>query len=354
MFGLFSVQELRFAQNYPFSSTAKRIVKESDFSLEEVPNEILSRAKVQVIAAAKNSKAEFPPIQSKEILLNEVLAFPVAKILVSLTKKEELSRKFVSGIASNAKASLDRESNEVLFMIARDLGIKFTISEQKNFFAELPIVEYLKAAPKKDFLKLVNQKVSGGKVLLTRGIFVDMLSGIAEEQLLNSMPKDLTGLPKHFIAVSKELRQELASVEKRIFDSTALGSVKPEFFPPCIAKIYSDILQGKNLNHAERFNLATFLVATGMPTEQIIELYKNTPNFDRKVTSYQVTRLAGKQGGTKYSSSSCSKMQEYNLRQPDCPCNHGRVKHPMQHYQRLAVKEMKQQKPAVNATPKAE
>ena len=33
---MFSVQELRFAQNYPFSSTAKRIVKESDFSLEEL------------------------------------------------------------------------------------------------------------------------------------------------------------------------------------------------------------------------------------------------------------------------------------------------------------------------------
>jgi DNA primase large subunit len=88
------------------------------------------------------------------------------------------------------------------------------------------------------------------------------------------------------------------------------------------------------------------MVAAGMPTEQIIDLYKNTPNFDRKVTSYQVTRLAGKQGGTKYSSSSCSKMQEYNLRLPECPCNTGRIKHPMQHYQRLALKEMKQGKTA--------
>src|SRR3989344_3952639 len=114
---MFSIQELRFAQNYPFSTTAKRVVKESDFSLEEVPDEILSRAKVQVVAAAKNSSIEFPAIQSREILLNEVLAFPVAKILVALTKKEGLTRKFVSGIATNAKASLDKEGNEALFKI---------------------------------------------------------------------------------------------------------------------------------------------------------------------------------------------------------------------------------------------
>src|SRR3989338_7772798 len=154
---MFSIQELRFAQNYPFSSTAKRIVKESDFSLDEVPNVILSRAKVQVIAAAKKTTIEFPAIQSKEILLNEVLAFPVAKILVALTKKEELSRKFVSGIAANAKASLDKEGNETLFRIAQDLEVKFHLSESRNFFVELPITEYLKASPRQDFMKLVNQ-----------------------------------------------------------------------------------------------------------------------------------------------------------------------------------------------------
>jgi len=340
---MFSIQELRFAQNYPFSSTAKRVVKESDFSLEEVPNEILARAKVQVVAAAKNSPIEFPAIQSREILLNEVLAFPVAKILVALTKKEELARKFVSSIASNAKASLDKEGNETLFRIAQDLEVKFHLSESRNFFVELPITEYLKASPRQDFMKLVNQNVSKGNVFLGRGIFVEFIAGVAEEQLRNSFPKDLSGLPKHFLAASKELRQELASVEKRVFDNAVLGSVKPDLFPPCIAKVYADILRGKNLNHAERFNLATFLVATGMPAEQIIELYKNTPNFDRKVTAYQVTRLAGKQGGTKYHSSSCSKMQEYNLRLPECPCNTGKIKHPMQYYRRQVVKERKQQ-----------
>mgnify|MGYP001562650892 FL=1 len=157
---MFSIQELRFAQTYPFSSTAKRIVKESDFSLDEVPVEILSRAKVQVIAAAKNTAIDFSSIQSKEVLLNEVLAFPVAKILVGLTKKEELSRKFVAGVASIAKASLDKESNETLFKIAQDLGVKFYLSESKSFFVELPITEYLRAAPRQDFMKLVNQKVS--------------------------------------------------------------------------------------------------------------------------------------------------------------------------------------------------
>ena len=344
---MFSVQELRFARNYPFSSIAKKIVKDNNFSLDNVPDEVISRAKVLVLLAAKNSSIPLPPLQSKEILTNEILAFPVAKILVSLMKKEELERKFISGLSSAVKNSLDMEGDDALFSVANELGVNFHLAEQKGFFAEMPVSEYLKAQARKDYMKLVNQNVSRGKVLIPRRLFTEFIASVAEQQLSVSMPKGLTGIPSNFQSAAKELKAELVVVEKKFMDNTPLGNVKPEHFPPCIARIYSDMLQGKNLNHAERFNIATFMVAAGMPAEQIIELYRNTPNFDRKVTTYQVMSLSGKQGSTKYSAASCSKMAEYGLRQPDCPCNTGRVKHPMQHYRREVLKGKKQKNPGL-------
>ncbi|MBS3058898.1 MAG: hypothetical protein J4224_00555 [Candidatus Diapherotrites archaeon] len=66
----------------------------------------------------------------------------------------------------------------------------------------------------------------------------------------------------------------------------------------------------------------------------MIDLYKATPNFDENTTRYHVARLAGR-SGKQYSASSCSKLAEYGLRLPDCPCNAStKIKHPLQVYRK--------------------
>ena len=331
---MFSVEELRFAQKYPFSSTAKRVVRQSNLSLGELPVEVIERAEVLVRNALQGIEYKANVVSSQGLLLNEVLAFPVAKIIVSCIGKDEAIRKFSVLIAANTLRHLEAEQPETLFAIAADLSIRFDLSEGGQEFARVVLPDFFAAGTKDEFMKLVNKKVEKGKVVLSRASFEKFLSYAVEKNVLSSLPVDVTGIPKNFGEISRRLYSGAVEQQKKQFEGIPSGKVKPEFFPPCFKRLYSDILVGKKLGHIERFNLATFLLAVGMPQERVIDLYKATPNFDENTTRYHVARLAGR-SGKQYSASSCSKLAEYGLRLPDCPCNAStKIKHPLQVYRK--------------------
>ena len=60
--------------------------------------------------------------------------------------------------------------------------------------------------------------------------------------------------------------------------------------------------------------LGAFLLTRGQSVEQIAPLFKNAPDYNEKVTLYQLNHLAGSSGsGTKYSCPSCEKLQSQSL-----------------------------------------
>ena len=71
--------------------------------------------------------------------------------------------------------------------------------------------------------------------------------------------------------------------------------------------------KGENLPHSGRFMLATFLFAKGQQVEEIAPLFKNAPDYNEKVTLYQLNHLSGKSSTTKYACPSCEKLKSQNL-----------------------------------------
>jgi DNA primase large subunit len=60
--------------------------------------------------------------------------------------------------------------------------------------------------------------------------------------------------------------------------------------------------------------LATYMLAIGKLTDEIVEMFKNAPDFNERITRYQVEHLAGSKGSrTKYSVPSCDKLRTENL-----------------------------------------
>jgi len=109
----FDEKELEFAQKYPFSPAAKSIVKNSGFSLEEVPRSVLARARSMVASAYARHDYSPKIREAKELLVDEVLAFPVSKILVSAIDSFELNRKFASMVSSSVFRNLEGEKAEI-------------------------------------------------------------------------------------------------------------------------------------------------------------------------------------------------------------------------------------------------
>ncbi|MDD5163912.1 MAG: hypothetical protein PHD95_06955 [Candidatus ainarchaeum sp.] len=330
------VSDLQFAQRFPFTASAKKILSENNFSLEELPEEVLERAGAMVLSAAKNKPYFLKEISSSSaLLLQEILAFPVAKILVSLQKSAFLNEKFALMFSKSFLdyIGLEKHPQETLLEIASQLGIEFEVLKSRDFFASVSLESFLKIHFKHPALKLVNQSVSRGKVFLQEHLFFVFVSEMVFAHIFSSLPVPLEGIPKNLKDFARQLQQQLVVSQKKDFEFRLSGKINPNFFPSCMQKMYNDLLEGKNLPHNARFYIAAFLNSIGMPSEQIIQLFSKTPNFSEKMTRYQVERVV-KQG---LSAPSCSKIKEAGLC-PDAECGN---KHPTGFYERQFLKHKK-------------
>ena len=92
--------------------------------------------------------------------------------------------------------------------------------------------------------------------------------------------------------------------------------------PPCIEHAIEALNKGENLSHSGRFMLATFLLGRGQTIDEIAPLFKNAPDYNEKITRYQIKQVAGETGGnrTKYVCPSCEKIKSNDLcfATPDC------------------------------------
>jgi DNA primase large subunit len=106
-----------------------------------------------------------------------------------------------------------------------------------------------------------------------------------------------------------------------------LYNISKKLFPPCINSIIEALMKGENLSHHQRFALATFLINLGLTQEVIIELFKYSPDFNEKITKYQIEHLQGLRGSKKkYTTYNCDTMKVLNMCRYACG-----IKNPLQY-----------------------
>ena len=113
-----------------------------------------------------------------------------------------------------------------------------------------------------------------------------------------------------------------------------LGEVDFTIFPPCIKEYISQMRDGVNLPHMARFTMVSFLHKIGMDNDGIIGLFKTAPDFNERLTTYQVNHVTGGISSTEYSPPKCSVLQSNHLcyKGDDPICNKDWLKHPLQYY----------------------
>ena len=329
----FSLAELSYAQKYPFAEVAKRVVKESGFTLENIPEPVLDVSR-KMINAAFSEKEFVPKIHAyKEIFQTQVLAFPVSKILVSIIGRYELYRKFSKMFSKTIFTYLESEKDDVLIDLAYELKLGFDLADSKNYFVKLDLSDYLKPELNEVFMKLINSDVEKGKVFLNRNDFARFISLVVGQQIIDSLPVPVKNIPSFFKKVAENIEDDFSKTVRKRFSKSDFGEVAPESFPPCMQKMYSELASGIQVNHSARFAIATFLSGIGMSSERIIEVFRSTPNFNERTTRYQVEKLAGVKGKG-YASPSCDKLRTLNLCVSNCP-----VGHPIQFYSKEILKQ---------------
>ncbi len=343
---------------YPFLAAASKYVKESGVTLDDLITAVVFerarlRGKERVREALKEGTVRKPVIMSTAQAEVELLSYPFARILVSCIGDERLVRRYALSEAKSAYEKLKEDSSsdtDIIDELSREFGIRVDLvrlpHEQGREQVHLPFVDYLRftSTLRDKRWKLVNRRLEKGWVKLRRGEFLRIIQEAIYERVKRDLPLDVPkALCESLSSYTEDIRQEL-EVLRRKYDDRGFEPVSgfqvrdPRSFPPCIAAILGNLRDGVNVPHTARFAVTAFLLNIGLTGDEIIEIYKNAPDFDEERTRYQVEHIAGDKGGVRYTTPSCDTMRTYgNCVGSDETCE--KVAHPLSYYKlKLKVK----------------
>ena len=302
---------------YPFLAETGEYLRDKGFNLEQLGHPdwkpIVEKAYGRIVVAA-TGQIYGSDIEKLEDLDSEILSFVTAIILLKSAGIPTLIRRFSLAEARRAEKYLEQDLRskderklDFPVKIIQDLfSVKVTI--QGDDFV-IKVADYIKRAVhfhEREW-KLINRRVEKGFVFLTSHETVRLIRRELDAYINSKIHSATTlSIPETF----KERVDDLTALAKKFSDTVTISTE----YPPCIKHAIEVLDKGENLPHSGRFMLATYLLAKGQTIDQIAPLFKNAPDYNERVTRYQIEHIAGISGSrTKYSCPSCDKLKSENL-----------------------------------------
>jgi DNA primase large subunit len=338
---------------YPFLSAASSFVEASGTTLDELIRAVAFerarvRGKERVIEAIWGGTVSKPVIMRTVQAEMDLLSYPFARILVSCIGNAHLVRRYALSEAKAAYNKLKEDSStgssadtDIIYEMAREFDLHMDLSglPHGHVQVQLPFVDYLRytANLRDKRWKLVNRGLEKGQVSLRKNEFLRIIQEAIYERIKKDLPLEVPkalceSMRKYTTDIEAELEERRKKLGDSGFESSAGFRVKdPSCFPPCITHILANLKEGVNVPHTARFAVTAFLRNLGLTVDEIIEIYKNSPDFDEERTRYQVVHISGESGSTKYTAPSCGTMRTYgNCVDSDDLCE--RINHPLSYY----------------------
>ncbi|HEY4674376.1 MAG TPA: hypothetical protein VIH03_09435 [Nitrososphaerales archaeon] len=299
---------------YPFLHETGDYIRRLQFDISELTKpenaRVVQRAKERVLEAIKKAKV------SKETanIEIEILSFPLALVFVRAAGLEHLMSRYAFAEAMRVESFLEREKTSTVALIFyRVTGISPEFLYTKSFEFKIPVTEFLRRATyfHTPEWKLVNRIVDNGYVYVKK---LELVRLIREEikNLIHNRLHTLSSFktPQEF----RPIIEELVKSSPTPIDAGEEITVTPDKYPPCLVRALELLQTGQNVPHYGRFLMATFLLSIGKSVNDIVQLYPKVPDFNEKITRYQVEHIAGLRGGrTRYKVPSCRTLATHNF-----------------------------------------
>jgi len=303
---------------YPFVTEAGQYLKDKGFTLDQFATDPDLKPIVDKAYSRIETAIEKPNYNSQPINQNldfEVFSFLIAIILLKLSGKHTLIKRFSLAEARRAEKFLEKDlgkfasrtEEELASRIIKDLS-SITIKKEKDSLM-IPISGYLKRSVQfhEREWKLINRRVEQGMVFLdshetVRLIRKELDRHINSRIISTNTPSMVSGFQPYI--------DKLNSFAKKFNVPTVVSTE----YPPCIKHAIDVLEKGENLSHSGRFMLGTYLLGVGQTIDQIAPLFKNAPDYNEKITMYQLNHLKGNSGsGTEYKCPSCERIKSKDL-----------------------------------------
>ncbi len=327
--------ELATLAKFPFLREAAAYIRGERITLEELLSEAAyarARAlgKTRVIEALEKG----PPTERVAIdtadRLAALLAYPVARILVSANADNYLIRRFSLREAMAAELRLESEGDDFVVHLAAELGLDLRREDgafRLHFTDFLRFTNTMREPP----WKLINQQLDGGYVRLRREKALRVLRNAIERHIQEGLPIPVNDAIESAFKVDLGEIRGLLEAKKATFKADDIGKISITRFPPCMYNLLAQIQNHENVPHMGRFAIVSFLHHIGLSNEDIFRVFGDVPDFAADVTKYQIDHITGTTSATEYTPPECSTMKSYGICPgPDRLCL--RIKHPLSYY----------------------
>ncbi len=253
----------------------------------------LNRALEEILKILKTGIFSEP--LNKDIFLNTFY-------IISFIKNNYIRNKIVIAYSKSLYNKYIKSMNKIeLLNLCKQLNLKWDGEK-------MPIEIFLSNAPDSPHYYLYYLDVKDGFVYIES----HMLKRLIQESITKYLTNYKLNINEKDIDSLNNIKNELMKIITKIESNKV--KIKASDYPPCIKKILSDLYQHKNLSHYARWVLAVYLFNIGMSMEKIKQLYSNLPDYNEKITTYQLTHIFNR----KYTMPSCNKMVMYGLCVSNC------------------------------------
>ncbi len=291
-----------------------------------------SRARITdaLIDLASGEDIKIFPVKTENDLLFSLC-------VIAAAGEKSLTSRFFIYMRDNYENSLKSLPHEGVEENLNRIGLSVSYNVEKGMYV-IPFYNYitntkrLSGSP----YRLVFQSMDGGMVWLRKEVMLK----VGREAFLKRLQSMYDSIPEEVVPGISPSLNGIAETIAHLYRSKnknnqfELGDVDPALFPPCLTEYIKEMRDGVNLPHLARFTLVSFLHHIGMSNDGIIELFKTAPDYNERMTVYQVNHVSGESSGTEYSPPKCSVLESNHLcfKGNDTLCNQEWLKHPMQYY----------------------
>jgi len=331
--------ELRLLARYPFLREAADRVKAESIALEDLlGSRAFDRARLlgydRVLSALQKFEIEDRPVGSEAVALNELLSYPVARMIVSAASDPFLTRRYAIAEAKLAHRRFLAEDAPFLRTAAAELDLDLSPHDGGFRIHFTDFLRFTNQMREKEW-KLINQRVARGHVLLPKEKSVRVMQNAVQRKIDEELPLPVNDLILD--ALDDEVREvrRLLGEHRRHWKAEDIGAIRITRFPPCMYNVLAAIQNHENVSHMGRFAIVAFLHHLGLSNEEIYRVFGDVPDFAADVTKYQIDHITGASSATEYTPPECSTMKSYGLCPgPDALCL--TLTHPLTYYRRKA------------------
>ncbi|SFR33418.1 DNA primase large subunit PriL [Halogeometricum limi] len=347
---------------YPFFDGARAAVGEADISppaliAEDAPAVERGLERVERALMEGTVAPEEPRRWSDR---EELLSYPIARILVSLVDTPAAVDKYAAAEAATAheRFSADFQTDDdglqstssptvSLDRVLREFDLSGAVRPERtdptdrrrggrdptHYWVGVGAYLTLASADWGERWRLVNRELATGAVRVTNDELHRLLEEAVRRRVADGLPFEVRGNSAGD-EIAEALDDEVESLRNLLNDHDVAGrtdvdAVVPGLFPPCMKALLQRAQSGESLPAHSEFSLVSFLVAFGMDATEVATLLgADGDDADRIET--RVTYLADAEG-SQFAPPSCASMQSYG----DCVNRDERcetISHPLSYY----------------------